>query len=552
MDTLTIVVVLMLATIALVAVAPRLGRPYPVLMTLLGFGLALIPAVPHVRIDPELILPLFLPPLIYASAHRLSWPVCKRHLCGLLALAVLLVLVTTAAVAVTVWAVVPGVTLAAAVALGAVIAPPDPVAAEAVAGPLRMPRRLLTVLKTEGLFNDATALIVFQVAVAAQVTGRMSAPEALMLFAYAAVAAVALGLAIGWITRRAMRWLGQPMARSALTLVVPFAGYLLADRLKASGVITVVVIALYLAHRSSEADYAERLSGRAFWEVVELLVTGVAFGLIGLELRVALEDNQSRLGDMLLNAGAVCLIIVLVRALWLLLHSALIGRRIRSDAGEHAPRSWREAVLMTCCGMRGLATLALALAMPLAASDGTPFPARSELVFVACAVIVTTLILPGLTMPALVRVLGVREQAAANAEREVAVRACVAALDHLDEVERQRDVPADIVEPLRQRQRAKLATIAPERLPADTSDQLEQRRRRLTEMGELYGEMLTAARHEVLTARAEPGVDPQAADVILHRIDLRTAGLPGMPAGPEITAVPPPDAVEAPNGMPRP
>ncbi|MFI6514642.1 Na+/H+ antiporter [Spirillospora sp. NPDC050679] len=521
MDTLTIIIALMLGTVALVAVGPRVGRPYPVLMTLLGFVLAAIPWTPDIRIDPDMILPLFLPPLIYAAAHRLSWPLFRRRMWSVLALAVVLVLVTTAAVAAAAWALIPGATLAAAVALGAMVAPPDPVAAEAVAGPLRMPRRIITVLKTEGLFNDATALIVFQVAVAAAVTGGLSPAGALAWYAYAAVASVVIGLAIGWATRLAMRRLVQPMAGSALTLVVPFAGYVLADQVRASGVITVVVIALFLASRAGEADFTERLSERALWEVVELLVTGVAFGLIGAELRMALQDNSERLGPMLVNSLAVLALVIGVRMAWMLGHVWLLRH---SRDGERAPRDRREAVVMTWCGMRGLATLALALALPWTTAGGEPFPGRSEIVVIACMVIVGTLVVPGLTMPTLVRVLGVQDDAEEAEERRVTVRAHEAALDRLRRAEHAGEAPAEVVDPLRRRQEALLAEIAQDQGPVHYQERMEERRRHMAEVERLYQEMLGAARAAVLAARAEPGADPEVADRVLHRIDLRSAG----------------------------
>ena len=437
-------------------------------------------------------------------------------------LAVALVVATVTAVAGTAAVLVPGIGISAAIALGAMVAPPDPVAVEAVAGPVRMPRRLLTVLQSEGLFNDATALVVFQTAVLATVQGgAVSAPTLVLRFVLGVVGAVAIGMGVAlvarWITARVVDTTG----RSALTLVLPFAVYVAADEVGASGVIAVVVLALQLRSASGADEAAERLVQRSFWDVVELLVTGVAFGLMGLDLRQAVEAAGSELPRMLRDAAVVCAVVVAVRVLWMLVAWWLAGR---SDDPERAPRTGRETVVLSWCGMRGLATLALALSLPTVTASGEPFPQRAEIVLIAVVVLVFTLVIPGFTLPFLVRRLGVATDAdtehAADQANELRARgAATAVLAADDRVDR---LPAGVGTSLRQRMDRLDGLLRGDPMSTEDRERAETVRRYREVMASVQAEALAAARAEVLAARREPGVDPEAADRVLRRLDLRT------------------------------
>jgi CPA1 family monovalent cation:H+ antiporter len=521
-EALLLVVGLMLAAVLLVGVGDRTRLPWPALMVVLGVVVAAVPGLPDAfDLDPELILPLFLPPLLFATAQRTSWALFRARWRSIALLAVALVAVTIAAVAGTALAIVPGITLTAAVALGAMVAPPDPVAVEAVAGPVRMPRRLLSVLQSEGLFNDATALVVFQTAVLATVQGgELSASGLVLRFVLGALAAVVLGI----VFARAARWIidrvADPTGRSALTLVLPFAVYLAAEELHASGVVAVVVVALELRSTSAVDEAADRLAQRSFWDVVELLVTGVAFGLIGLDLRQVVEAAGADLPRMLAHAAAVCGVVLGVRAVWMAAAWLLVRN---SPDPSRAPRTGREAVVLGWCGMRGLATLALALSLPDSTVDGA-FPARAELVVIACSVLVVTLIGPGLTLPLLVRVLGVQADADAEhaAERELTLRARRAALTRMTARERSDELPEEAVNALHERMGRLEALLRGDPPTAEERDRFDALRRGRRIVAEVQADALAAAREEVLAARREPGVDPEAADRVLRRLDLRT------------------------------
>lgn len=523
MQILLLLVGLMLAAVLLVGVGDRLRLPWPALMVVLGVLVALVPGLPDTfTLDPELILPLFLPPLLFATAQRTSWAVFRARWRSIALLAVALVVVTVVLVAGTATILIPGIALTAAVGLGAMVAPPDPVAVEAVAGTVRIPRRLLAVLQSEGLFNDATALVIFQAAVLATVGRDTLSPAVLALqFVAGAVGAVLIGLGVAWVAQTVLGRLTDTTGRSALTLVLPFATYLAADELGASGVIAVVVLALQMRRNADADEAAERLTQTSIWNVVELLVTGIAFGLIGLDLRQVVTDVGDDLPRMLGHAAVVCGVVIVVRAVWMTAAWRIVRH---GEDSSSAPRTGREAVLLTWCGMRGLATLALALSLPVGTADGTLFPSRPEIVLIAVSVLFTTLLIPGFTLPLLVRALRVDTEADAEklAEKEIVSRARRAAMATMEFEQRVQGLPDDVVSALRERLTRLEGVLTGE--PASEEDRqrlaaLRETRQRATDA---QAAALSAARAEVLAARREPGVDPQAADRVLRRLDLRT------------------------------
>ncbi|MFF7562921.1 Na+/H+ antiporter [Streptomyces pseudovenezuelae] len=522
MDQLALLFVLLLGALISVPVGDRFGLPAPVLMTLLGIVLAVLDFVPNVDIPPELILPILLPPLLYAAVRRTSWRQFTANKRPIFLLAVALVFVTTLSVAAVAHAIVPGLPVAAAVALGALVAPPDPVAATAVAGQLGLPRRLVSILEGEGLFNDVTAIVLYHVAVAAAVSGSFTAGEAGLELVLSAVVAVAVGLALGWGANKLMDLLGDATLQIGLTVLVPYASYVLAEELHGSGVLAVLTTALFLAEYGTDADdVMTRLAGHTFWDIVDTLVTGVAFGLIGLELHNAIRTASGRWGEMLGWAAAIVAVVVLVRLAWLMPATWLTKRmHAKRDYSEEIPTSWRETVIMWWSGMRGVASVALALAIPLETDTGAGFPDRDEIVFIAFGVIMATLVLQGLTLPWLVKRLGVQADSEREKEFEkaLAVRAAKAAKRRLREIEAVEELPEELAEQMQRR-----AFEIGVRIHPETGDEeRREARRRLKRMRRIQGELLSAARHEVLAARSEPGADPEVVDRVLRHLDVRS------------------------------
>lgn len=526
METLLLVLALMTGAVFVVAIGERATLPWPALMVLLGIVVTLTPGLPdELRIDPALILPLFLPPMLFATAQRTTWAQCRARWRSLLGLAVLLVIATATAAAAVAWWLTPGMGFATAMLLGALVSPPDPVAVEAVAGPLGIPRRVLATLQTEGLFNDATAIVLFHLALSATLSDTdFDVVRAVVTFVVSAAAAVAIGVALAYAARLLLRVVTSTAGAGGLSLVLPFVVYVVAEEVHASGVVAVVAAALQFRETRAADASTQRLSHRALWDVVELLVTGVAFGLIGLEMRRVFTDAGERLPAMLGVATAVAATTVVVRFAWLFTASRVI---IARGARGAAPRTGREAVAMSWCGMRGLATLALALSLPVTTNGQSWFPYRDEIVLTAATVILVTLVLAGLSLPRVLLRLGVTRDAAEErvAEKKVRRLAHAAALAELDLV--RRDIGEELPPAVAQAAGKLLDRIA-DSLTGDPADELsraerERLRHKRRLMTTVNARILAAARQAVIDARRDPTIDPEAAERILERLDLRTA-----------------------------
>ncbi|WP_042367112.1 Na+/H+ antiporter [Streptacidiphilus neutrinimicus] len=527
MAQLTLLFTVFLCAIITTPLAERIRIPQPVLMTVIGVVLALLPFVPNISIEPELILPLVLPPLIYASAQRSTARYYRQNARVILLLAVALVLLTTAAVAGAMHWITPAMPVAGAVALGALISPPDPIAAAAVAQSVGLPRRLLGILETEGLFNDVTALVVYALAIDAVVTGHFSTAHAALRLLLSAVLALVFGVGIGWLSGKLMTLLSDATLQVGLSLLVPFAAYVLADQLHGSGVLAVLVCALWINDRAVGADdVAFRLVGSAFWDVVELLISGMAFGLIGLEWSTVLHEAGSTWPSMIGDAALVIVVVVGVRFLWLLPGSwfaAWLDRRLgrREDV---TPLGWRESVVLWWAGMRGVASVALALAIPFTVHGGATFPLRYEIVFIAFSVVIFTLVVQGMTLPLAVRWLGLsRDQSAEDhEERRLWYRASRAGLMRLKEMAANEELPEELVDRLKQRQVDRLARSRPDLYDEQQREEWKKRVKVVKTLRRVEGQMLAASREEMQAARMEPGADPELVDRVIRQLDLRS------------------------------
>ncbi|MEV0705958.1 Na+/H+ antiporter [Nocardia aurea] len=522
MDQLALLFALLFAAILAEPVARRIGVASAVLMTLFGCVLALIPAVPRIDVPPDLILPLVLPPLLYAAARRTSWRQFAENWGPIALRAVGLVVVTAAAVAAVFHAWYPGLPVAAAVVLGAIVAPPDPVAATALASRLGLPRRLVVVLGGEGLFNDATAIVIYSVAVQAVVTGRFSSIDAMGEFVVSAVVAVVVGFALGMLGSRLTDYLAEASWQVALSLLLPFAAYGFAEAWHGSGVLAVLVCALYLTDAVTEiGDRDYRLVGDAFWEITEMLLSGFAFGLIGLELGVVLATTGTGWPKLLGVAGAVIAVVVTLRLIWLLSTWAMGRSRWREqDADE--PYTWRETIVTWWAGMRGVATVALALAIPLVTDVGAAFPGRTEILFVAFAVVLFTLLLQGPTLPLVVRLTGVHAntQREREFERQLWDRVVHAQLARLEQIAESEHLPDEVYERLRDQFRHRFARADPEAADEDARSRWTRDREVSAKLRMIRGEVIEAGRREAQAARREPGIPVDLVDRVTRRLDL--------------------------------
>jgi monovalent cation/hydrogen antiporter len=515
MHTFEVLLGLLAACVALALVARRLRVPLAVVLVVGGMALALVPGLPTVELDPQLVLALFLPPLLQASAYRTDWPAFRSNLRPILLLAVGAVLFTALVVAAVAKLLVPGLPWAAAVALGAIVAPPDAVAATSVLKDFRIPKRIVTVLEGESLLNDASSLVLYRFAVAATMAGTVSFGEASLSFVLAAVG----GAVVGWVVGRAAMWIFARLEDTLLDILVTFlagfAAYIAAEHLHVSGVLAAVACGLVLGRQQHAAFTAQtRLESGAVWSFVEFVLTALVFILIGLELRpllVRLEDHDPwQLATLGLAVSAA---LIASRFAWLF-PATWLPRALSPSLRERDPMPpWSHVAVMSWAGMRGVVSLAAALALP------AEFPGRDTILFLAFCAILATLVLQGTTLGPLIRRLGVSEPEdepanpavtpdAIEARGTAAAAAMEAVAEKLDDPE-QADVAEDLLRDLRVR--AKRADQA--RRDAETGTQREAAR-----LG-LRLAAVEAARAKLL-AEHKDELESEAMSALVAELDL--------------------------------
>ena len=415
---------LVVGAVGITALCRRWGWSPPLVLVAAGLVVSFVPGVPRFEVDSKIILEFVLPPLLYSAALSSSYQDFRRSRNSILRLGVGLVLVTAAAVAVVAWAIVPELPITAALVLGAVVAPPDAVAAVAVGRRLGLPRRVMTLLTGESLINDATSLTLYKVAIAGVATGAAVPSTGVRVFMVAVLVGTGLGLVIGWVVHRLRLHLDDPVVASTIGLLTPFAAYWAAETLGGSGVLAVVAAGLYLGHTPPQAGYATRLYETPVWSTVDLPLEAFTFALIGVQLKWVLGDvmaSDQGLGIAMVLSLAVLATVVLVRPLYVFATARVDLIRLRgSHRTPHDALATSEHAVVSWAGMRGVVTLAAAAAIP-ATVNGAPFPARATLQLVAYAVAIGTLLLQGLSLPWVIRRLSVEEHD--DAERDAAQEA---------------------------------------------------------------------------------------------------------------------------------
>lgn len=416
---------LLAVTVVLALLARKLGIAEPIFLVVGGLVIGLQPWAPGFSLDPQLVFLLFLPPLLYAAAFRTPWPEFRAQLRAITLLAVGLVLFTMTAVAVAAHYIF-GLPWASAFVLGAIVSPPDAVAAVAVTKRLRVPPVITTILEGESLVNDATALVALRFGVAAVVTGAFSLADAGWQFVLVSVGGIAVGLLGGWLVCHFHRWLDRldladPKLVITITLLTPFAVYFVAEHLHLSGVLATVCTGFWVGNRC-ERVFTRALfeEARAVWEWVEFILNGLVFILVGFALRQVLDQFDGAFVPLELLAGAagVAGAAVAARLVWMF-PGAYLPRWIDARLGCPSPYpSWRGVAVVGWTGMRGAVSLAAALSLPRTTESGQPFPGRELIQFLTFAVIFATLVGQGLTLPLLIRVLGVSAPPGAPPEPE--------------------------------------------------------------------------------------------------------------------------------------
>ncbi|OBB85563.1 Na+/H+ antiporter [Mycobacterium colombiense] len=477
----TALTLLLCAVAAIVLVnwiSERTGLPSATLLVLVGIGYALMPG-PNISLEPDVVMTCILPPLLFNAALESSLVGIRRNLRTVISLSVVLVLLTAASVGVAFGLLVSGATLAVGMVLGAAVAPTDPVAALAVARKEGLPLNIVTLIEGEGLLNDATALTTLSVAITVARGAAFSVPSAIREFALAAVGGLLVGVVFAYCRRLLRRWRQDVLTANAISLATPFVTYLVAEELSASGVLAVVVCGLIVGHDSPRLESgATRLQTRAVWRLVNFLLEGLVFLLIGHQLPAILDDlGGYQLSTIVVAVSVTVAVVLVVRPLWLLLTQSLpqplrtrLGNVSRSDGAdaEAARRrdrnserlSGREVFVLSWAGTRGVVSLAAIFAVPFVTDGHAPFPDRDLLLFCTLVVVLVTLIGQGITFGPLVRALGLRADATdelrlRNRARAAAVQAALDRLDSLDQQD-SADVDPRVIDSVRQQLSARL------------------------------------------------------------------------------------------------
>jgi monovalent cation/hydrogen antiporter len=505
-----LVLVSLLVAVAGLATAARLANiPFPIVLVAGGLVLGFVPGLPDIELAPELVLVIFLPPLLYSAAFFANLHELRTEARAISMLAIGLVLATMCAVAVVAHAVVDGLPWAAAFALGAIVGPTDPLAATAIARRLAVPRRMVSIIEGESLVNDGTALVAYRVAVTAATGGAFSLWGAGLEFVLSAAGGVLVGLAVGWIIAEIRRRLDDVPVEITISLLSGYAGYIPAERLNASGVLAAVTVGIVVGWQAPRISTARmRLQGYAAWETLVFLLNALLFVLIGLQLPLILKALSGASAETLLaQAAAVSLAVIFARVAWHATMPYLVRALDHRPAQRDRRVGWRPRMIIAWSGMRGAVSLAAALALP------ADFPQRDIVLFLTFAVIFTTLVLQGLTLPVLIRRLDVHDDGADEREelagRRAAAEAALLRIDELAVEEWTRDDTVERMRRLYEYRRSRFAARAGE---TDDGDGYEHRARKYQKM---VRQVIEAQRAELVRLRNMGEISNE----VMHRLE---------------------------------
>ena len=510
---------LLAAAAALIVAAQATRVPYPILLVLGGLALGLVPGMPDIQLPPDLVLVAVLPPLLYGTAFFTSLREFRASARSISFLAIGLVLTTMILVAAVAHLVIPGLSWAGAFVLGAIVSPTDPTAATAIAQRLGLPRSLIAVVEGESLVNDGTALVAYRYAVAAVVGGSFSLASASGHFVLSVAGGIAVGLAVGFLIRQVRLHLENPPVEITISILSGYFAYLPAQAAGLSGVLAAVAAGIYLGWHTLELTSAQtRVQGLAVWEILFFLLNGLLFALVGLQLPQIVDALAGRSAASLVAYGVVVTAIVVgARFVWIFTATSLARLRRRDVLDGVAGEPWKGATILAWSGMRGAVSLAAALALPLTTDAGAPFPDRELIIFLTFTVILATLVVQGLSLPVVIRALGLREDGGADKEEAKArIYAAEAALARLDELIEEDWVREDTVERLRglfdfRRRRFR------SRFDPDTDGAIEVQS---VSYQRLLRELLDAERAAVLELQRAGRIDDEVMRRVVRDLDL--------------------------------
>jgi len=516
--------VLLIAAAALLIVAGPLRIPYPILLVLGGLLVAFGPGIPKVTMPPEVVLVGILPPLLYVQAYSTGVRELRRDLRPISLLALGLVAMTTAGVAIVAHA-IADFPWASAFVLGAVVSPTDPIAATAIASRLGVPRRLIDIIEGESLVNDGTALVLLRTAILAAVAGSFSPWSAGGRLVLNIVGGIGIGLVVGYVIRRVRRALDNPPLEVTIAFLTGYVAFLPASALGVSGVLAAVTAGVYMGWYTPELTTVQtRLAGQGFWEVLSFLLNVLLFGLIGLQLRPILEALSGRgVWSLVGEAAAIAVTVIVLRIVWIF-PATYLPRWLVPGLRERDPAPpWRYPAFISWTGMRGAVTIAAALLIPLHTDSGAAFPRRDLIIFFAFAVVLATLVVQGLSLPAVIGALRLEadDGDAESEEAHARVSAAEAALLRLDELESEAWVLDDTAQRLRGQYRFRIDRFSA-RTDPDGDRKLEKRSLKYQR---LRRELIDAERHAVVELRNIGEISDEVMRRVVRDLDLEVSRL---------------------------
>jgi Na+/H+ antiporter len=437
MENIATVIILLAVVTALAQLTDLIKVPYPILLVLAGVGLGFVTGIPPVTLHPDTVFLVFLPPILFDAAWSTSWQDFKAAKRPIILLAIGCVIFTTCAVAYVAHTFIPALGWAEAFVLGAIISPPDAIAAAAATKGLSIPKRVITILEGESLVNDATGLIAYRYAVAAVVTGTFGIWEAGYTFILVAAGGVLVGLALGWVFKVVFQITpDNPTTDTSFTFIAPYVAYLFAESIHVSGVLAVVTAGLYLGRNSSEIfSQQTRLQAKGAWNTVIFILNGIIFILIGLQLpRIANSIHEHSMSTLIFYGAIVSAAVVIGRIIWII-PGTYVPRVLFKSIREKEPKPKKRLVaLVGWSGMRGVVSLAAAMALPLVMEGSKPFPNRNLIIFLTFSVIFSTLVIQGLTLRPMIKFLGIKGDGK-DLEDEQAARMKIASavIEHIEE-----------------------------------------------------------------------------------------------------------------------
>jgi monovalent cation/hydrogen antiporter len=514
MNPIELILLLLVVAAVLALVSQRLALPYPLLLVVGGLALAFIPGLPRVRIEPGMVLVIFLPPLLFSAAWFTSWRDFAANRRPIFLLAVGLVVASTTGIAFIAHTVVPHMTWPVAFVLGAIVSPPDAVAATGITRRLKIPRRIVTVVEGESLVNDATGLVAYKFALAAVSTGTFSFAAASGQFLVVSLGGLAVGLALGWLVAQVHRRIDDFEVETVITLLTPYAAYIPAEHLGFSGVLATVAAGGYLGWNNPRLVSAlTRFRGTGVWQVLLVLFNGLVFILIGLQLgairEIAIGMTWPR---MLVDGARVTAAVIAVRLIYVPV-ATYLPRWLSPGLRKRDPAPpYRAVFLLSWIGMRGIVSLALALAIPLTLADGRPFPQRETVIVLSFSVILVTLLVQGVSLPWVIRRLGFRaDDSDLREQREALIRASEAALARIKEIDNTVVVDPQLVERVRAPYAERLARLTQEER-VDPDCQLTEGQG--AAFRQMRGDVLGAERKAVVSLRNQGKISEE----VLHRV----------------------------------